>query len=65
MSSEQRVTSNEQKVTNNEQNVTSNEQVSPPQKVKDANQVEIRFQNHACLFTFYHSQYICILIYNV
>ena len=35
------------------------------QKVKGANQVEIRFQNHACLFTFYHSQYICLLIYNV
>ena len=33
--------------------------MSPPQKVKGANQVEIRFQNHACLFTFYHSQYIC------
>ena len=43
----------------------SNGQVSPPQKVKGANQVEIRFQNHACLFTFYHSQYICLLIYNV
>ena len=35
------------------------------QKVKGANQVENRFQNHACLFTFYHSQYICLLIYNV
>ena len=32
--------------------------MSPPQKVKGANQAEIRFQNHACLFTFYHSQYI-------
>ena len=35
------------------------------QKVKGANQVEIRFQKHASLFTFYHSQYICLLIYNV
>ena len=28
-------------------------------------QVETRFQNHLCLFIFYHSQYICLLIYNV
>ena len=34
------------------------------QKVKGANKVEIRFQKHASLFTFYHSQYICLLIYN-
>ena len=35
------------------------------QKVKGANQFQIRFQKHAFLFTFYYSQYICLLIYEL
>ena len=65
---EQRAKSNEQRTKNNEQKVTSNEQRAKSftfSKSKGANQVEIRLQNHAPLITFYNSQYICLLIYNV